>query len=250
MKKLLFVLALMLFYSSTSAQLSFTGPDLTEDFNSFTATGVNGGLDPSAWMFEGFSSTADLMRGILATPGKSTGGVYALGTPGDYALYLQPSGPDFTPGMVILNITNNSGIPMTGINVSYDILIYNDQDESNSFNLLYSIDDGMNFIEVDTYSSPEAEDMAPILVEVDKSVPLTGVTIEVGNSVQIAWYGDDVSGSGRRDEFGLDNIVISADPPLSVDPVPTMGQWALFILALLMSSVALVFMFNYRDTIA
>jgi len=35
-------------------------------------------------------------------------------------------------------------------------------------------------------------------------------------------------------------------PPPPVDPIPTMGQWALFILALLMSSLGVVFLYNER----
>jgi hypothetical protein len=42
----------------------------------------------------------------------------------------------------------------------------------------------------------------------------TQLSATVGNSsrLYLRWTGDDVSGSGSRDEFGLDNITVSAVP--------------------------------------
>ncbi|OWY24672.1 hypothetical protein C7N43_20825 [Sphingobacteriales bacterium UPWRP_1] len=216
---------------------SFTGSPLTIDFTNFggggfTAAPSTSQLSSKVWNFGGFSdfykpgqsnTGNDFARGP-ATPGITTGGIYGCTyTTGNQALWIQPASNDFSGpngGSVNLQVCNNSGSALTSLTISYDILAYNDQGRSTSFNFFYSTD-GSTYNQVSAldYTTPAAADALPAVVTVPRSTTLTGLNIPNGALFFLRWFGNDVSGSGSRDEIGLDNILVSLPVTCSITGV-------------------------------
>ncbi|MCZ6776020.1 MAG: T9SS type A sorting domain-containing protein [Ignavibacteria bacterium] len=202
------------------------------DFNSFMGSGfaptpAAGQLDSDTWRVIGLSDSAgtfggtdtlgDFARGT-STGGVGTGGVYAFEVSlGDFTLGVQPTGGDFTSGDMTLKIQNNTGGQLTKLNLSYNIYVYNDQGRSNSFDLSYSTDD-TSYTDVSglDFTSPEAADASPSWISTNRTTSIEGLSVSDGNFIYLKWTGNDVSGSGSRDEFALDNVVLSAED----QPVP------------------------------
>ncbi|WP_308916172.1 ExeM/NucH family extracellular endonuclease [Jannaschia sp. LMIT008] len=180
------------------------------DFDNFTGSGLGTGpgqLDPDTWTFGGFSSDSDLSRGTT-DGGERTGGVYALTQGGgDTALWIQPGGSDFTPGFVALSF-DTGGMAATGVRMTFDRLVLNDQDRANAFDLELSVGGGA-FVPLDSFTSPLAADAAPAIVTQSVAVSLPDLAADT--QVTLRWTGDDVDGGGARDEFGLDDITVTAD---------------------------------------
>ncbi|PHS10840.1 MAG: hypothetical protein COA88_00710 [Kordia sp.] len=241
----LFLIALsFLAVSNSWGQLNITSlsTNFTIDFDG-TISGVNNGaydgtgfdpapstgqLDSSAWAstglsngdlaFEGTSPGADYTRGA-STGGVTTGGFYAFEVAGfDYAMGIQPIGSDFTPGTITLKVTNNSGSPISEVQVDYELWILNDQGRANSLNFSYSTDDSSytNVVSLD-HTSPEAADGSPAWVQNDKSTTITGLTLNNGETLYLRWTGNDSSGSGSRDEFAIDDITVNFVAALSTN---------------------------------
>lgn len=186
----------------------------------FIPTPGIGQLDSDAWRATGFNegngtfggthTSGDFARGAH-NGGTNTGGVYAFQTAtGDYCLGIQPTEDDFTSGDFTLRILNNSGNSITQLSIAYEIKVRNDQPRSNSFNFSWSVDD-VNYTTVPIldYASPAAADPSPSWTTETRSTTLTGLNLANNAYLYLKWTGDDVSGSGNRDEFGLDDVVIS-----------------------------------------
>ena len=236
--KRLFVLLLLvssLGYNSYS-QLSITssGTNYVVDFDN-TLTGVNNGqysgsgfqttpstgqLDSDAWAVEGMSdgdvnfggsgTSGDFARGTRPG-GVSTGGFYAfVVASGNNTFGIQPGGSDWTSGNVTLKIQNNTGGMVSSLSLSYCIYYYNDQGRANSFNFSHSADD-ISYTSVSSlnFTSPQAASGSPSWQYVDRNITITGLNVVDGGYYYLRWTGDDVSGSGSRDEFGLDDITIN-----------------------------------------
>ncbi|MBX2933817.1 MAG: T9SS type A sorting domain-containing protein [Ferruginibacter sp.] len=248
MKKF-YVLLICLFSGSViwaQAILTNASPTLTIDFSSsmpasvgsnpstaFAGAGFEpntttaGRLNSNAWASTGMSdgslafggsrTTGDYARGAVSAA-QTTGGFYAYtGLPNsaaDPALMIQPGGSDFTPGTLTLRIQNNGTSSITQLDVSYNIYIRNDQLYSGSFNFSYSADDGSyTAVPALDYTSPAAPDANGWVVvpgSPSRSTSITGINVLPGAYFYIRWSGDDVSGSGSRDEFGLDDISLAA----------------------------------------
>ncbi|MCB0708959.1 MAG: hypothetical protein KDC15_06165, partial [Chitinophagaceae bacterium] len=241
MKKI-YVLLICLFSGSViwaQAILTNASPTLTIDFSSsmpasvgsnpstaFAGAGFEpnpttaGRLNSNAWASTGMSdgslafggsrTTGDYARGAVNVA-QTTGGFYAYtGAPNsvaDPALMIQPGGSDFTPGTLTLRIQNNGTSSITQLDVSYNIYIRNDQGYSGSFNFSYSADDvSYTAVPALDYTSPAAADGLGWVVvpgTPSRSTTITGINVLPGAYFYIRWSGDDVSGSGSRDEFGL-----------------------------------------------
>lgn len=248
MKKI-YVLLICLFSGSViwaQAILTNASPTLTIDFSSsmpasvgsnpstaFAGAGFEpnpttaGRLNSNAWASTGMSdgslafggsrTTGDYARGAVNVA-QTTGGFYAYtGAPNsvaDPALMIQPGGSDFTPGTLTLRIQNNGTSSITQLDVSYNIYIRNDQGYSGSFNFSYSADDvSYTAVPALDYTSPAAADGLGWVVvpgTPSRSTTITGINVLPGAYFYIRWSGDDVSGSGSRDEFGLDDISLAA----------------------------------------
>ncbi len=204
---------------------------VTFDFSTFFGAGFvpNPGptqLDSDTWALSGMSdgnlgfggseTSGDFARGNTSG-GISTGGIYSLN---GSALWIQPGGSDFTPGTLKLKSCNTSGATIVDIDLSYDILYLNDADRANSLNFSYSLDD-VTYTPVPSldFTTPGTQDANGIQTE-PRSTTLSALNIPNGMCVFFAWTGDDESGSGSRDEYGLDNITFCAAGGIAPPPPP------------------------------
>ena len=217
---------ILLLFTGSYCQLSIpdTNP-VTINFTGFTGTGfapspAAGQLDSDDWIANGFSdgsmifgdtkTTGDWARGA-SSGGVITGGIYSFDVgSGNVALGVQPGSSDWTPGSFILHIQNNTGDIIGILDISYSIFVRNDQGWGSSFNFSHSADNIVYTAETDLdYTSPAALD-ALGWTEVTRNITITGVNINPLDVYYLRWSGDDVSGTGSRDEFGLDNVSVTA----------------------------------------
>ena len=195
-----------------------------EDFNTFTGSGFapepnDGQLDSDAWSITGLSdgelnfgasaTSGDFARGT-STGGVTTGGIYAFEVEsGNSILGVQPTGSDFTPGEFILKLQNDGDTTVTEVDVDYIIYFLNNATRANSLNFSYS-EDGDLFTSVNDldFTTPEAADTLDWQSE-DKSTTISGLDIAPDEFLFLKWTGDDVSGGGSRDEYGIDDIQVT-----------------------------------------
>jgi len=199
--------------------------NFSADFNSFTGSGFApnpaiGQLDSDHWVVTGFSdgdgtfggthTGNDFTRG-LQTGGISTGGVYAFEVAsGNNILGIQPIGTDFTPGDIILKVTNNTGSTVTDLEIAYQIWHYNDQNRANSLNFSWSLDNA-SYTDVAAldFTTVEVADGSPTWQNVSRSTTLSNLNLTDSSDFYLRWRGNDVSGSGSMDEYGIDDITVS-----------------------------------------
>ncbi len=232
---LLILLSLLMFQIQALAQLSVTstGTNFTIDFDA-TVNGVNkdafdgagfnpspssGQLDGNAWRTTGFgtnhdfgatSTSEDAARGN-SSGNVTIGGIFAFNVaPSDMAFGVQPGGSDFTPGTITLIVTNNTGSTVTSLVLDYEVWVYNDQGRANSFNFAYSNND-TTYTDVGAldFTSTQAADDSPEWVSTGRHTTISGLSLSDGASIYLKWSGNDISGSGSRDEFALDDIVVN-----------------------------------------
>jgi len=236
MKKLILFVVFTLFPINTLlAQVPITtGNVISIDFNSFDGSGfapspAAGQLDSDEWRVTGFSdgdgifggthTATDFARGT-DPDGVTTGGTYAFEVSTfDFSLGVQPGGTDWTPGTFTLRLVNNTGSLLTELNLQYDLYILNDQGRANFFNFSYSIDD-ISYTPVTALddTSTDIADVSPVWTPSLKTTTITGLSMANNDTIYLQWTGDDVSGAGSRDEFAIDNILISeGDTPLPVE---------------------------------
>lgn len=191
-----------------------------------------GQLDSGNWIVTGlsdgdfdFSTTADTgdyARGVTVG-GVSGGGVYGFdvdNTPDDgvtnFALGVQPIGGDFTPGAFVLRLENQTGGTLNSVELASTMLYLNDEGRGNSLSLEYSTDNE-TWLPVDgaTVTSPAAADAEGwVGTETVDTIDMLGVG--EGEFLYLRWVGDDVDGTGSRDEFAIDDII--------VDPIAICGN--------------------------
>ncbi|MBD3581801.1 choice-of-anchor D domain-containing protein [Flavobacterium selenitireducens] len=237
--------AVFLLASVARSQVILTeaAPTVTIDFSASMQTSVGNGaykaagfspnptvagrLNSNAWDVRGFDfgvlgfggtqTVDDFGRGQVTSP-VLTGGLYAYtelpGTVANPAFMIQPAATDFNPGSIVLRVRNNGTINMTQLAVSYNLFVRNDEGRSSSFNFSHSADDVVYEQEPTLdYTSPEAPDAfqwTAIGVSPARSMIITGINIAPNQYYYLKWTSQDVGGTGDRDEFGLDDIVVSA----------------------------------------
>ncbi|MGK7943145.1 MAG: ExeM/NucH family extracellular endonuclease [Microcystaceae cyanobacterium] len=211
----------------------------TANFNLFTGAGFTpqpgeGQLNSNAWIVTGFSdgdlnfgdnaTSGDFARGTSAG-GVTTGGIYSFDIESaNSILGVQPVGSDFTPGEIILRLQNTGDTTLNQVDIAYDIASYNDQDRANSLNFSYS-EDNVTYTPVAAvdFTTPEAADAVPTWQTENRSTQITGLTLDPDDFFYLKWTGDDVSGSGSRDEYGIDNVSVSDLSLPEIDP-PTVTE--------------------------
>ena len=200
------------------------------NFNDFDGSGFSptpsaGQLDSNMWAVDGFSDGSldfggttemdgnDFARGN-SSGGVITGGIWAFDTGGgNIALGIQPGGGDWTPGSLTLKLQNNTGQMLTALDVSYSIYLYNNAGRASSFDFSHSADN-VTYTQIGAldFQSPETASNSLAWEETSLGTTLTGLSIADSEHYYLRWSGDDFSGGGLRDEFGLDNISITAVP--------------------------------------
>jgi hypothetical protein len=191
----------------------------------FTPTPGTGQLNSNAFITGGWSDAPgsigfgatspatppanDFARGTNSG-NTTTGGVYGfdVGT-GNRAFGIKPGTSDFNPGFITLRLQNQTGQPVGSIELDYNVLVYNNGPRSNSFNFSYSLDN-ITFTPVSAldFVSPLAADVTPSWQSNLKNTVITNITLNDGEFLYLRWDGSDVSGTGARDAFALDDIEV------------------------------------------
>jgi hypothetical protein len=205
----------------------------------FTTAPASGQLNSDAWAvtgmsdgnltFGGTATSGDLAR-ETSTGGVSTGGVYAFEVvASNNALGFQPGASDWTPGTVTLRFQNKTGGVISSLHVAYTVYVRNDQARANNFNFSHSSDDSTytNVSDLDL-TSVEAADGFPSWKSYKLIAKITGLSITDNGLYYLKWSSNDVSGSGSRDEFALDDITIVANP---TDALQLSGSFEEVVLA-------------------
>jgi uncharacterized repeat protein (TIGR01451 family) len=226
---IVFLLALFMISNPVLAQGQLP---FAEDFTGFTGSGFDpnpgaGQLDSDAWIVTGLSdgdlsfggsgTTGDYARGS-SSGGVTTGGIYAFDTGGgNTILGVQPTGSDWTPGAFILRLQNDTGTTITQLDISYTVWVYNNESRANSLDFAYS-SDNLTYTDVPAldFTTPEAADGSPVWTDTFRSTSISGVNIANGDYFYLRWRGDDVSGSGSRDEYGIDDIQVTLAQEFSI----------------------------------
>ena len=196
----------------------------SETFDAFDGSGFanspsSGQLDSDVWRVTGLSDgdgafggnhTSSDFAGGESSGGISSGGIYSFDVGSNRTLGVQPTGSDMTPGSIGLQLTNSTGTSVDQWTISYDLWVNNNEQRGNSVQLSYSLDDSsyVSLSELD-YVSPVASDTAGWTIN---SLETTfDVTVANGSNLFFKWTIADDSGSGSRDEFGFDGIVVSTE---------------------------------------
>ena len=189
---------------------------------------VAGRLNSNAWEIQGWDSVI----GNLGFGGSQTVDDFARGsandaviTPGIYAytelpasvtnpsLMFQAGAADFAPGYITLKVKNNGTTNITQLSVSYNLFVRNDEGRSSSFNFSHSLDNIVyaNVPAVD-YITPDVADAfqwVNVGANPSRATTITGLNIAPNAFIYLRWSSNDVSGSGNRDEIGLDDIILT-----------------------------------------
>ncbi|MBE2280586.1 MAG: lamin tail domain-containing protein [Ignavibacteriaceae bacterium] len=238
--KNLILFAILTIVNTSFGQLSINqlNTNYTIDFTGYAAAGFQpvpeaGQLSSNSWALTG-TTAGDLefggtkidpntfyTRGLINGPADGNG-LYAINDAGNIRFLIQATSDHFTPGNLSLRIVNNTTSTITSLNVSYNLYVRNDQVRSNFFNFAYS-SDHINYIEVPSlnYISPTDPDALGLFLAGNKSTTIEGLSIAPGAFFYIRWFSDDISGSGQRDEFALDDIVVSGISQAGVVADPT-----------------------------
>jgi len=232
-KTILFFFLFPAVFSTAFAQLQINAvaTPYTIDFTGFTGAGFQptaaaGQLSSDTWSATGFSNGDLLFGGTQVTAGTDftrgasngfvgTGGIYAFNTgAGNIILGVQPVGDDFTPGDFRLQMQNTTGNVITSLMVSYNIWYLNNEERANSMNFSHSSDNTTytNIASLD-FTTPEVAAAFPVWTAVSRSTVISGLNIANNAMYYVRWLGNDVSGTGSRDEYGIDTITVMANPP-------------------------------------
>lgn len=247
---LLATTALITPYAADAGVLTNASPGVVYDFTGFTGSGFSpaptaGQLNSNDIIVKGLSD-GDMTFGDTRTSGDfalgtkagavNTGGVYAFDVgSGNIALGIQPGGSDFTPGSFIFGLENGGTTDITKVDFGFKVFVFNDQDRSNSLTPQFSLN-GNNWFSFGSSASvvsPLGFDLFPswnAAIDTTVSVFLNPGMIAPGEHFYFRFLGDDVSGSGNRDQFAVDNVSFSATfAPMTVPEPTTLAIWTMMI---------------------
>jgi hypothetical protein len=203
----------------------------TVGFGSFAGTGFSpatlaGRLNSNAWETTGWQNGDMLFGEAMSNPshgrGAVTGGVVTEGfyaytdsphSVANPALLIQPADGDFLPGSLVMKVKNNGTASIYQLTVSYNIYVRNDEPSSTAFkfshsgdNVTYTSEASLDYVSPD---APDAFQWTPVDVSPARTVIISGVDIGPGEVYYVRWSCEAVSGTGGRDEFGLDDITVT-----------------------------------------
>ncbi|MBF4984134.1 T9SS type A sorting domain-containing protein, partial [Nonlabens mediterrranea] len=178
------------------------------DADAFAITGLQDGT--TTFGDEQFGN--DFGKGT-SDGGVSSGGIYAFEVAaGDFALGVQPTGSDFTPGTIHFQFTNNTGVTITDLSVAYDFYVLDNENRANDFRFSHGSDvNSLTEITDVALTSMLGQDVIEEWKRNMVALDLTGLNIASGATYVLAWSSAD-SGSNSSDEIALDNIQILANP--------------------------------------
>ena len=191
----------------------------------FAPTPTASQLDSDIWRVAGLSdnltpaygatlTTGDFARGVInGAADPTTGGVYSPSA--DHALVVQPTGSDFDlGGFIEARVQNSSGKTAVAFDVGFDWAFRNSGGRADNMQFSYSTD-GTNFTVVPAaaFVTPTAADasVAATFSNRNETVSLTGLAVADGGFLYLRWtHLDGATGSGNRDEIGIDNVTVDA----------------------------------------
>ena len=203
----------------------------TETFDAYTGAGLapvaqttpsTGTLNSTVWLITGMSEaqpgyggtigTGDYGRGNVTT-NPTTGGVYAATVGAGKGMAFQPTGTDFTEGAnshVTLRLANTSGAAWTGITVNFDWIYRNNEARSDTMNFSWSTD-GTTFTTISAVQLVTARtaDSTTFTSVSNSALALTGASVANNGFLYLRWAHTAASGSGSRDEIGIDNVAVN-----------------------------------------
>ena len=151
-----------------------------------------------------------------STGGVTTGGCYAWQiAPGNYALGCQPTEDKFTPGGFDVVASNATGVALRNLSVSYDVVFLNNADRQSRLDLAVSAD-GTNFgtIAEISFTTPGSRDGSPSWRTCARSTRVRlARLVAPGELIWIRWISTDAGGSGSRDEYGIDRVLVTPRGP-------------------------------------
>lgn len=198
----------------------------------FQGTPSTGRLNSNAWSVQGFTggdlnfgstvTSGHLAMGTTTMPnpvtdmGATVGGIYAFtGSPftiSDPAMLIQPTDADCTPGAIILKVKNNH--PTNTIyllDLNYDLWMRNNTATSTKVSFSWS-EDAVTYTAVPSldYTSPGAATATGIENTGAHVFTIIGCDVTPGEYLYLKWSFADVTGTGERDEFYMDDISVAA----------------------------------------
>jgi hypothetical protein len=191
--------------------------------DSFAGTGfavvpTAGQLDANAYAIESLQdattifgeeqSNNDFSKGI-SSGGNSSGGIYAFEVAAnDYALGIQPTGNDFTPGTIHFQFTNNTGAIVTDVSLAYEVYFFNNETCSKDFICAHGPDtSSLTTVSASRICSGLESDVVPVWERNLVVIDLSGLSIPAGGTYLIAWTSIDEGGCSS-DEIALDKVQI------------------------------------------
>ena len=219
-------------FSTAVSGVCSTNVASTSSSAMMASTPAAGQLDSDAWAFvtdAATSGAAASFPGSLTasfttytTAGSSNTGWGISNISSDRELAILPSGSSATPGSITLLITNNTGVTLNELVISYNVRAYNDQGRSNKVEFWYSATNvASSYTENTAAEFTSTETLSSSFEGVSRTVTLTSLSIANNSSYYIRWFFDDVAGSGSRDEFHLDDISITGNVSSSPTVIAT-----------------------------
>ncbi|MCE3288259.1 MAG: hypothetical protein K0R83_271, partial [Caulobacter sp.] len=206
----------------------------TESFDGYAGTGLapaatqttqsTGTLNSNVWLITGMSDaqpgyggtvgSGDYGRGLFpASSNTTTGGTYAATVGAGRGLGFQPTGGDFAEGAnshVTLRLANTTGSTWQDITVNFDWIWRNNDGRAETMNFSWSTD-GTNFTVITAAQlvTGVASDGTNLFQSSSQALTLTGASVANGGNLYLRWAHTASSGSGGRDEVGIDNVSVN-----------------------------------------
>jgi hypothetical protein len=132
---------------------------------------------------------------------------------------MQPTDADCTPGNITLKVKNNHpSATIYLLVVDYDLWVRNNTSTSSKIAFSWS-EDNVTYTSVTglDYTSVAASASAGITNTGAHTYTIIGCDVTPGEFIYLRWTVSDVSGSGERDEFYIDDITVTASNLLPVE---------------------------------
>jgi autotransporter-associated beta strand protein len=223
---------------STQAQISLTGGIYTETFTiGATATAplplgylMTAPGDTSVSWLDGTNLTATTTQASTGSP--NAGGRYNWGdgaTVTDRAIGFMTSGSYAEPNSILAAFTNDTGLAIGSIALSFDLERYRINTAGLTNNLYFSLDGstwGSSFDVATWTTGSNAHDFTPTLGEgslQQRTVNLSSLSIGVGATFYLRWE-FDATAPANSQGVGLDNVSMTFGAPVPLQYWDTNGS--------------------------
>lgn len=174
---------------------------------------ADGTTSAAAATFPGATQNAGFnhITGTIGTLNPTNTGYGSAAIDGNNMLAIFPAGAIATPGSLTLRVNNSTGSTYNRLIISYRVLCINNGPRANRIGFFHSGDNTANsYTEITNANYVSTESSTPVT----RDSVIRSFTIDIpsgvnnGSSYFLRWFLDDVSGSGNRDKFFLDDITV------------------------------------------